>query len=80
MTDKEQKSKDSVCKVNNETFVFYKEIFEAIEEIPDKETKVEAYNAIVLYGLFDVEPDESANAYIKIIFKLAKPLLDGLYT
>ena len=60
----------------NESFVFYKSMFEAIEQIPDTSTQAQAYRTLAVYGLFGVEPPEDVPPFVQIIFKQAKPILD----
>lgn len=61
---------------DGESFVFYQSMFDAVEIIPDLETKAQAYKAIALYGLFGIEPDKDAPVMIKIIFIQAKASID----
>ena len=63
--------------MDNESFVFYKSIFNAVEIIPDLETKAQAYKAIALYGLCGIEPPADTSPFIQIIFAQAKIVMDN---
>jgi hypothetical protein len=59
------------------SFIFYDSFEDAISECEDS-VKLEAYMAIVRYGLFREEPDTSKMGTVaRIIWKQAKPQLDA---
>lgn len=60
-----------------ESFVFYRSFLEAIEQIPGKLRKAQAYKVIVEYGLNGIEPKEPTDCVVKIIFTQAKPQIDA---
>ena len=58
-----------------DSIVFYRSFYEAIEEIEDKDTKLEIYQAIFKYGLDGEETKLKGTA--KAIFGLIKPQIDA---
>lgn len=62
---------------NRDSFVFFKSIFEAIEKIPNKAVRGEAYKTIAIYGLTGKEPTQDSNVYIQLVFTQAKPIIDN---
>lgn len=58
-----------------DSFVFYRSFCESIQEIPDKDERLSAYESIFNYALNGIEPDN--NGYAKAIFTLIKPQLDA---
>ena len=59
--------------MNRESVVFYKGFYEALKEL-DAEDKAAAYEAIVEYGLFGIEPE--CTGVVKALFLMAKPQID----
>ena len=57
-----------------EGFVFYRSFRDAIETLPDGQ-KLEAYQAIINYGIDGTEPAEPG--IIQAIFMMAKPQIDA---
>lgn len=57
-----------------EGFVFYRSFRDAVEALSD-EQKLEAYRAIINYGIDGVEPSEPG--IIQAIFMMAKPQIDA---
>lgn len=55
-------------------FVFYSSFYEALRELPN-EIRLEAYDAICLYGLEGEEPD--CKDVVGAIFRLVKPQIDA---
>ena len=60
-----------------DSIVFYRSFFEAVEDLEDPETKLQAYQAIFRYGL-DGEETELRGA-AKAIFRLVRPQIDANY-
>ena len=63
--------------MNRDSFVFYKSIFEAVDKIPKIEIQAQAYKAIALYGLCEIEPSENSDVFVQIIFAQAKTVMDN---
>ena len=57
--------------------VFYTTWLEAIEELPNEQEQLNAFMAIHRYQAYHEEPDVKGTA--KIIFMMAKPIIDDLY-
>lgn len=73
----EQNNNTTQSEIQNESFVFFKSMFEAVEYIPKAELRAQAYKTIALYGLCGIVPQEDASPYIKMIFAQAKVILDN---
>ena len=59
-----------------ESMVFYQSFAKAIKLMPE-ELQLQALWSIIDYGLDGVEPDPVADAYIKMVFQMAKPQIDS---
>lgn len=59
----------------NDSMVFYRSFYEAVEELEDPKVKLETYQAIFKYGLDGKEPALKGAA--KAIFRLIKPQIDA---
>lgn len=57
-----------------ELFVFYRNFYESIEKLPQKE-QLPTYKAIARYALFGSEPESELKGASSIIFEMAKPVL-----
>lgn len=55
-------------------YVFYSSFYEALRELPN-EMRLEAYDAICLYGLEGIEPE--CKGVVGAIFRLVKPQIDA---
>lgn len=62
---------------NRNSFAFYRSFMDAIETIPDKIKKAQAYKVIVEYGLNGIEPNDNEDFVIRVILKQAKPQIDA---
>jgi len=62
--------------MSNESFVFYKSFWNAIENLQSDEEKLKAYQFIIGYGITgDMPPSEQSMAYT--IFLMAQPNIDS---
>lgn len=59
----------------NESVIFYRSFYAAIESIEDPVEKAKAYKAVINYGLNGVSPKEGGS--IGIIYTMAKPQIDA---
>lgn len=59
------------------SFVFYETFYQAMKEIPE-EDQLNAFKAIIEYGLYQTVPELKGMA--KVIFMMAKPNIDANYT
>ena len=57
------------------TFIFYKSFYDSLVDC-DEEFRNKAFNQIINYGLFGIEPDES-DKLLKILWANWKPLIDS---
>lgn len=57
-----------------DSIVFYRSFYDAIEDLDD-ESRLEALEAIIRYGLYDEEP--SLTGVCKSVFTIARPLIDA---
>lgn len=58
-------------------FTFYRSFYEAIEKIPTKKEKADAYRLLCDYALNGTEPDLSgASPLIATVFGFSKPIMD----
>lgn len=65
-------------KKNDEnSFVFYRSFYDVVHMIPDEAMRSKAYEAICEYAFYGVEPDESADILVRMVFTQAKPQLDA---
>lgn len=60
--------------MERESIVFYKSFYEAIKELDEKD-RLSAFEAIIEYGLYGEEPEESG--IVKAIFALVRPQIDA---
>ena len=60
---------------NNDSVIFYRSFYDAIESITAPVEKAKAYKAVIGYGLDGLAPKEGGN--IKIIYTMAKPQIDA---
>lgn len=58
-------------------FTFYRSFFEAIENLPTKKEKADAYDLLCSYALFGTAPDlKGKSPLVATLFAVAKPVLD----
>ena len=62
-----------------ESSVWFTNWTDAIESIPDEHEQLEAYRAIHMYQAYHEEP-ELKDGYAKVIFNMAKPTINDLFT
>lgn len=59
-----------------EAITFYKSFYEAIQEEEDPIKRLQAYEAILGYAFYDMEP-ENLQGIGKAVYILAKPIIDA---
>jgi hypothetical protein len=62
--------------MEREQFTFYQSFEKAISKIKSKAARCEAYDAVVKYALYGLEPDNISDS-AAIVFELTKPVLDA---
>ena len=58
------------------TFIFYESFYNAIKAIDDANLKLEAYELIMQYGLYN-KKIATSNAILKVAFEMIKPVIDN---